>query len=155
MILISHTANWRADITPYTNNTFNYSWSFEAEKANVAMGTIRPHAKAKTRKPKSENEYNIAWKCLTTYYQKVNNFLSEQRLNLFKHPPYSQDISPCDFWLFFGRIKRELGHQGNEILNNIEPKEYLPIIILKSRGKIKTMHTKQGRIFVTFIVLIK
>ena len=65
----------------------------------------------------------------------MNNFLTEQRLNLFKHPPYSQDLSPCDFW-HFDRIKRELGHQGNaeelktsvtEILNSIEPKEYIMV----------------------------
>ena len=30
----------------------------------------------------------------------VKDYLEEQGLQVFPHPPYSPDIAPCDFWLF-------------------------------------------------------
>ena len=30
----------------------------------------------------------------------VKNFITEKNIKLLEHPPYSPDLSPCDFWLF-------------------------------------------------------
>ena len=41
----------------------------------------------------------------------VQEYLKESGLNVLDHPPYSPDLSPCDFWLF-PRIKEMLaGHR--------------------------------------------
>ena len=42
--------------------------------------------------------------------QYTKNFIFSKKFNLIKHPPYSPDISPYDFWLF-GFIKEKL--KGN------------------------------------------
>lgn len=33
-------------------------------------------------------------------HKNVDNFLTRNRIGLVKHPPYSPDLAPCDFWLF-------------------------------------------------------
>jgi transposase len=38
--------------------------------------------------------------------RKVTDELEVLRLNRVPHPPYSPDLSPCDFWLF-GMLKQE------------------------------------------------
>lgn len=38
---------------------------------------------------------------------KVTQFLADKKINRIPHPPYSPDMSPCDFW-FFGRSKKLL-----------------------------------------------
>ena len=43
--------------------------------------------------------------------QDVLYYLNEERFNLLPHPPYSPDLSPCDFW-FNDYIKRNLGDQN-------------------------------------------
>ena len=41
----------------------------------------------------------------------VQEYLKESGLNVLDHPPYSPDLSPCDFWLF-PRLKEMLaGHR--------------------------------------------
>ena len=41
----------------------------------------------------------------------VQEYLKESRLDVLDHPPYSPDLSPCDFWLF-PRLKEILaGHR--------------------------------------------
>ena len=41
----------------------------------------------------------------------VQEYLKESGLNVLDHPPYSPDLSPCDFWLF-PRLKEILaGHR--------------------------------------------
>ena len=41
----------------------------------------------------------------------VQEYLKESGLNVLDHPPYSHDLSPCDFWLF-PRLKEMLaGHR--------------------------------------------
>ena len=41
----------------------------------------------------------------------VQEYLKESGLNVLDHPPYSPDLSPCDFWLF-QRLKEMLaGHR--------------------------------------------
>ena len=32
--------------------------------------------------------------------KKVNEFFMKKQISLIKHPPYSPDISPCDYFLF-------------------------------------------------------
>lgn len=62
----------------------------------------------------------------------VKTFLKEEGINVMPHPPYSPDLSPCDFWLF-DYIKRNLEDQTDEdslfkavtkIVKNISEKEY-------------------------------
>ena len=41
----------------------------------------------------------------------VQEYLKESGLDILDHPPYSPDLSPCDFWLF-PRLKKTLpGHR--------------------------------------------
>ena len=64
--------------------------------------------------------------------KEVISFLSEQGISIIKHPPYSPDLAPCDFWLF-DLIKNRLDtHTSVEsqksaitkILKNISKNEY-------------------------------
>ena len=44
-------------------------------------------------------------------YPTVQEYLKESGLDVLDHPPYSPDLSPCDFWLF-PRLKEMLaGHR--------------------------------------------
>ena len=62
----------------------------------------------------------------------VQEYLKESRLNVLDHPPYSPDLSHCDFWLF-PRLKEMLaGHRfetgcgiGSEVYQCLQhiPKE--------------------------------
>ena len=45
--------------------------------------------------------------------EKVYNFLEKHGVKLIKHPPYSPDLAPCDFWLF-DFIKRNLESYEDE-----------------------------------------
>jgi len=63
----------------------------------------------------------------------VKKYLAEQKLTLIRHPPYSPDLAPCDFWLF-DYVKQRLTDQPDaeslekqitEILENIPEEEYL------------------------------
>ena len=48
---------------------------------------------------------------LADKYATVQEYLEESGLFFFDHPPYSPDLSPCDFWLF-PRLKEMLaGHR--------------------------------------------
>jgi [histone H3]-lysine36 N-dimethyltransferase SETMAR len=64
--------------------------------------------------------------------QEVTNYLKQEHINLIPHPPYSPDLSPCDYWLN-DYIKRNLGNYNNakslhkavsKIVFNIPQKEY-------------------------------
>lgn len=65
-------------------------------------------------------------------HSNVRNFLEENGIKLIKHPPYSPDLAPCDFWLF-DLIKCQLGYQPDQkslvkavtkIVQDIPLKEY-------------------------------
>ena len=43
----------------------------------------------------------------------TNNFLEREGVRIIRHPPYSPDLAPCDFWLF-DEIKRHLDDQPDE-----------------------------------------
>jgi len=62
----------------------------------------------------------------------VIDFLTEERVEIMPHPPYSPDLAPCDFWLN-DYIKRKLTDQPNEesltqevykVMKNIPEKEF-------------------------------
>jgi [histone H3]-lysine36 N-dimethyltransferase SETMAR len=64
--------------------------------------------------------------------QEVRYYLSEAKIGLIPHPPYSPDLSPCDYWLN-DYIKRHLEDYTDEkslikavsnIMKNIPIKEY-------------------------------
>jgi hypothetical protein len=41
-------------------------------------------------------------------YNTVDDHLSKNKVRILPHPPYSQDLAPCDFFMF-PKIKKELG----------------------------------------------
>ena len=41
----------------------------------------------------------------------VQEYLKESGLNVLDHPPYSPDLSPCDFWLFARPKEMLAGHR--------------------------------------------
>ena len=47
-------------------------------------------------------------------HKSVNNFLTEHGIKTIRHPPYSPDLAPCDFWLF-SYIKERLDSHDNAI----------------------------------------
>ena len=53
----------------------------------------------------------------TAFSQKcevVKSFLASEKVKVLNHPPYSSDLSPCDFFLF-PRLKKMLS--GNKFLS--------------------------------------
>lgn len=46
-------------------------------------------------------------------HSNVDNFLEDQGVKKIRHPPYSPDLAPCDFWLN-DYIKRNLENQEDE-----------------------------------------
>ena len=44
-------------------------------------------------------------------YEAVKSFLASEKVKVLNHPPYSPDLSPCDFFLF-PRLKKMLS--GNK-----------------------------------------
>lgn len=54
--------------------------------------------------------------------QKVTNYLESNHMERIPHPPYSPDISPCDFWLFGYLkecLKEKLYDTEEELVNEI------------------------------------
>ena len=49
----------------------------------------------------------------------VQQFLSEHSIALLRHPPYSPDIAPCDFWLF-PKLKKWLKRQRFDDKTTVE-----------------------------------
>jgi len=49
----------------------------------------------------------------------INKFLAEKSITVVPQPPYSPDLSPCDFFLFL-RLKNHLKGPHFGILNNIQ-----------------------------------
>ena len=33
-------------------------------------------------------------------HKEVSNYLESEGITIIKHPPYSPNLAPCDFWLF-------------------------------------------------------
>ena len=65
--------------------------------------------------------------------QTVKTYLESEGIAIIRHPPYSPDLAPCDFWLF-DLIKKQLvdapdpqslKRQITAILENIPKEEYL------------------------------
>jgi [histone H3]-lysine36 N-dimethyltransferase SETMAR len=65
--------------------------------------------KYSSRHPKSKlSRMLLHWDNASTHKsQETLNFLSTKSVQILKHPPYSPDLSPCDFWLF-SKIKNFL-----------------------------------------------
>jgi len=49
----------------------------------------------------------------------VWQFLSNKNITVCRHPPYSPDLAPCDFWLF-PKVKMTLKGKGFESIQDIE-----------------------------------
>jgi [histone H3]-lysine36 N-dimethyltransferase SETMAR len=53
----------------------------------------------------------------------TNEFLAKNRVESYQNPPYSPDLSPCDFFLF-GRLKSQLRgirfNDDNEMLRALD-----------------------------------
>ena len=65
-------------------------------------------------------------------HENINNFLTEHGIVKIKHPLYSPDLAPCDFWLF-SLVKSQLDShtsveslkkQITKIILSISKKEY-------------------------------
>ena len=65
----------------------------------------------------------------------VKSFLASEKVNILNHPPYSPDLSPCDF-LLFPRLKKmlsgnkytsrsSLGSANYQCLQQIPKEDYL------------------------------
>ncbi len=48
----------------------------------------------------------------------VNEYLSENKVKILSHPPYSLDLAPCDFFLF-SKIKKELDERSFNSIENL------------------------------------
>ena len=48
----------------------------------------------------------------------VTDYLKDLKIKILKHPPYSPDLSPCDFWLF-PLIKQRLREMINNSLDDV------------------------------------
>ena len=48
----------------------------------------------------------------------VKEYLSENKVKILSHPPYSPDLAPCDFFLF-PKIKKELGGRSFSSIENL------------------------------------
>ncbi len=70
---------------------------------------------------------------VTCIAKAVVSYLDEVGLKLIRHPPYSPDLAPCDFWLFdllkrnltSHTSRKELHGQITDVLEKIPEKEYL------------------------------
>ena len=49
---------------------------------------------------------------------KIKEFLVSNEIKILKHPPYSPDLSPCDFWLF-PLIKQRLRGSSYDTINDV------------------------------------
>jgi histone-lysine N-methyltransferase SETMAR len=64
--------------------------------------------------------------------QDVTTYLNDEKISIIRHPPYSPDLAPCDFWLFDeikGRLRdarsqKSLQIQITKILSSIPKEEY-------------------------------
>ena len=63
----------------------------------------------------------------------VKNYLETKRIKTIRHPPYSSDLAPCDFWLF-SHIKQQLTDQTDaesmkkaitKVMKNVSHEDYL------------------------------
>ena len=52
----------------------------------------------------------------------VKSFLASEKVKVLNHPPYSPDLSPCDFFLF---PRRSLGSAIYQCLQQIPKEDYL------------------------------
>lgn len=87
----------------------------------------------KVRKSKCLNNIRLLHDNARPHIHKnVNNFLTEHGIKVIKHPPYSPDLAPCDFWLN-DYLKKNLDDYEDEyslynavtkILKNISIEEY-------------------------------
>lgn len=80
--------------------------------------------------------------------QDVITYLKEEKVSIIRHPPYSPDLAPCDFWLF-DRIKSSLSDarsrhslkvQITKILSSIPKEEHKKIsermeLFVKNNGE--------------------
>ena len=81
------------------------------------------------------HDYALAHKSTT-----VQEYLKESGLDVLDHPPYSPDLSPCDFWLFPRLMEMLAGHRfefhcaiGSAVYQCLQhiPKEDYPAVFWK------------------------
>jgi len=65
-------------------------------------------------------------------HKEVTNYLESEGITIIKHPPYSPDLAPCDFWLF-DFIKQNIPDQSDseslhqavsDFMNSLSKEEY-------------------------------
>ena len=74
-------------------------------------------------------------------YEVVKSFLASEKVKVLNHPPYSPDMSPCDFFLF-PRLKKMLsGNKYYQCLQQI-PKRRLFICFSRKKRLQKCVSVK-------------
>ena len=86
--------------------------------------------------------------------KKVNEFLMKKRVSLINYPPYSPDLSPCDYFLFpklktkmkgaFYDDIRAIQAAATEVLKNIpinEIKKSIHVLVDRSKRCIESNGT--------------
>ena len=65
-------------------------------------------------------------------HKEVSNYLESEGITIIKHPPYSPNLAPCDFWLF-DFIKQNMPDQSDseslhqavsDFMNSLSIEEY-------------------------------
>ena len=93
----------------------------------------------------------------------VKSFLASEKVKVLNHPPYSYDLSPCDFFLF-SMLKKmlsgnkytsrsSLGSAYNQCLQQI-PKRRLFICFSRLGKKVTKMCFSKGGILWRFVIKI-
>ena len=71
-----------------------------AEKLNSSYCTIYTILTDIWVKNRYVHVFSTSVKCTTSQDQRVNEFLMKKQICVIDHPPYSPDLSPCDYFLF-------------------------------------------------------
>ena len=73
----------------------------------------------------------------------VKSFLASEKVNVLNHPPYSPDLSPCDFFLF-PRLKKMLS--GNKYTpRNSLLQRYLSVSPTDTKRRLFICFSRQGK----------
>ena len=67
------------------------------------------------------------------YATKAKKWLEEHNVTILKHPPYSPDLAPCDFWLL-GYLKGML--KGKSFCTSKELQDDVKVVLLNLKAKI-------------------
>ena len=102
-----------------------------------SLRRFRKKVNARRRKTHCSNVILHFDNCRVHTPKRVRSYLEKHRIKILPHPPYSPDISPCDFYLF-GPLKSYLeGYSTNNYRDlKIQVKKYLKNIEKETLKKV-------------------